>query len=173
MADSKTVAEKFGKRHGDVLRTIETLDCSKDFGERNFASTSYTDNWNRQKPMYLMTRDGFVFLVMGFEGKRAAHWKEMYIHAFNAMEERVKQKAPERLYSNWGVSPRGLEFTLRASLQQQLCLITIPARNWDQLPASKIWLFSAPRFFATTVTTPGNPCVPWVKLRQFSRQFGF
>jgi Rha family phage regulatory protein len=50
--------------------------------------------------MYLMTRDGFSFLVIGFEGKRAAHWKQMYIKAFKAMEQELaKQKAPERFNS--------------------------------------------------------------------------
>lgn len=33
-----------------------------------------------------MTRDGFCFLVMGFDGPRAAEWKEAYIKAFNEME---------------------------------------------------------------------------------------
>ena len=35
--DSLTVADRFGKRHSDVLRSIKMLKCSKEFGERNFA----------------------------------------------------------------------------------------------------------------------------------------
>ena len=37
-----------------------------------------------------MTRDGFSFLVMGFTGAKAAHWKEKYIEAFNAMEAELR-----------------------------------------------------------------------------------
>ena len=33
---SRTVAELFGKRHGNVLRDIENLDCSDEFKRLNF-----------------------------------------------------------------------------------------------------------------------------------------
>jgi hypothetical protein len=36
---------------------------------------------------YLMNRDGFSFLVMGFTGQKANQWKWDYIKAFNTMEE--------------------------------------------------------------------------------------
>ena len=37
-----------------------------------------------------MTRDGFVFLVMGYRGKKAAQFKEAYIKRFNEMEEFIR-----------------------------------------------------------------------------------
>lgn len=40
---------------------------------------------------YQLTKDGFVFLVMGFTGKDAAAIKVAYIEAFNAMAEKIKQ----------------------------------------------------------------------------------
>ena len=40
--------------------------------------------------MYYITRDGFMFLVMGFTGKTAAKWKEAYIKAFNEMEAKIR-----------------------------------------------------------------------------------
>ncbi|MDT2306841.1 Rha family transcriptional regulator, partial [Paenibacillus larvae] len=43
VTDSLTVAEVFGKRHADVLRSIHNLECSDDFNERNFASVDYLD----------------------------------------------------------------------------------------------------------------------------------
>lgn len=63
---SLQVAEEFGKRHADVIRDIRNLDCSDDFNQRNFASVKYTDEKEEKRPMYLMTRDGFMFLVMGY-----------------------------------------------------------------------------------------------------------
>lgn len=88
---SLDIAQNFGKRHKDVLRAIQELDCSQEFNERNFAPISYFDNLNRKKPAYEITRDGFVFLCMGFTGAAAAQWKERYINAFNQMENRIVQ----------------------------------------------------------------------------------
>ena len=98
---SLRVAEIFSKRHSDVLRDIRELDCSEDFHKRNFASmlktTQLGNNATRKDPYYLITRDGFVFLVMGFTGKTAAKFKEAYIRAFNVMEERLRrmQSSPQ------------------------------------------------------------------------------
>jgi len=83
---SLIVAEKFRKRHNTVLRAIKNLDCSPEFTQRNFALSEYTDSTGRNLPAFEMTRDGFTFLVTGFTGKEAAHWKEAYIDAFNRME---------------------------------------------------------------------------------------
>lgn len=97
---SLKVAEHFGKRHGDVIRALEGIECSKEFNQRNFALVKYTDAKGEQRPMYEMTKDGFVFLAMGFTGKQAAHWKEAYINAFNAMERQILANTlptPERI----------------------------------------------------------------------------
>lgn len=67
MTTSLKVAEVFGKQHYDVIKAIEALDCSKEFRDGNFTVSSYSVSNNRRPyPMYLMTRDGFTFLVMGF-----------------------------------------------------------------------------------------------------------
>jgi phage regulator Rha-like protein len=42
--------------------------------------------------MYLMNRDGFSLLVMGFNGKKALEWKLKYIDAFNKMETIILEK---------------------------------------------------------------------------------
>ncbi|MGK5615600.1 Rha family transcriptional regulator, partial [Proteus mirabilis] len=54
--------------------------------QRNFSLSEYIDSTGRKLPLYEMTKDGFVFLVMGFTGKKAAQFKEAYIAAFNRME---------------------------------------------------------------------------------------
>lgn len=83
---SQAVATYFIKRHDDVLKKIRLLDCSPEFTARNFAASEYIDSTGRKLPMYEMTKDGFVFLVMGFTGKKAAAFKEAYIAEFNRME---------------------------------------------------------------------------------------
>ena len=95
MADSLGVAQHFEKQHKDVLRSIQNLDCSEEFSQRNFAPSTYRTERGKDYPMYLMTRDGFSFLVMGFTGPKAAQWKEKYIAAFNAIEAELRQEQQE------------------------------------------------------------------------------
>ena len=88
--DSLTVANIFNKRHDNVVRDIRELDCSEEFRLLNFEESSYINAQGHRQPCYNMTRDGFVFLVMGYRGKKAAAFKEMYIRRFNEMEEFIK-----------------------------------------------------------------------------------
>lgn len=85
------VAQVFGKRHDDVLKRIRSLDCSEEFHARNFAEmiqkVEVGKGATRDTPSFEMTKDGFMFLVMGFTGKQAAKFKEAYINCFNQMEE--------------------------------------------------------------------------------------
>lgn len=90
VTSSQAIADYFTKRHADVIRKIESLECSTEFSQRNFASAEYTDEQGKRRPAYQITRDGFAFLAMGFTGKRAAQFKESYINAFNRMESRIR-----------------------------------------------------------------------------------
>ena len=87
---SLQVAHEFGKRHDSVLRDIQNLDCPEDFGLHNFVASFYLNEQNKKQPMYLMTRDGFMFLVMGYRGKKAANIKVTIIKRFNEMEAFIK-----------------------------------------------------------------------------------
>lgn len=92
---SLIVAEKFHKNHYHVLRDIENLDCSISFAKSNFGFSTYKDSTGRKLPMYLLTKDGFMFLVMGYRGKKAAEIKENYISAFNQMEKLLTEKSTQ------------------------------------------------------------------------------
>ncbi|WP_312611415.1 Rha family transcriptional regulator [Oscillibacter sp.] len=85
-ANSLQVAEYFEKRHDIVLRDVKSLDCSEKFRLLNFVETKYIDSHGRKQPCICMTRDGFMFLAMGYRGKKAAAIKEAYINRFNDME---------------------------------------------------------------------------------------
>lgn len=82
---SLKVAELFGKQHKNVLQKLESLDCSSEFNGLNFQLVEYKDSKGELRPMYEMTKDGFIFLVMGFTGEKAAQIKEAYINTFNQM----------------------------------------------------------------------------------------
>lgn len=90
---SVDISNRFGRRHDDVLKAIRNLDCSPEFSLRNFAESEYTTERGKTYPLYEITRDGFVFLCMGFTGHQAALWKERYIAAFNALEQALRQPA--------------------------------------------------------------------------------
>lgn len=80
------VAQKFGRRHDDVLRVVRNIECSSDFRLRNFTESSYTNVQNRTLPMFILTRDAFTMLVMSFSGQSAASFREEFIEEFNRME---------------------------------------------------------------------------------------
>lgn len=99
--DSLYVAEFFEKNHKEVLRDIRNIvapnsGLSKEFTERNFALGSYKDKQNQKRPCYYLTRDGFTILVMGYTGKKALRFKELYIRRFNEMEELIKSLVKAR-----------------------------------------------------------------------------
>ncbi|WP_303997113.1 Rha family transcriptional regulator [Megamonas hypermegale] len=93
------IADKFEKQHKDVLR-LTSVKLRSSNGDRllqHFFKTTYTDEKGEQRPMYLMDRDGFCFLVMGFTGEKADKWKLDFIDAFNAMEAKLNQQQQSTL----------------------------------------------------------------------------
>lgn len=143
VCDSLQVAEKFGKRHAEVLYAIEGRPCTcggkgctkchyRGFQQRGlldelkntgagsivatsqvlnsndvsgagsivaksqvlkmYQKSSYKDSRGRSKTLYIMNRDGFTLLAMGFTGQEALIWKLRYIQAFNLMEQNLLQQ---------------------------------------------------------------------------------
>lgn len=94
MTDSLRVAELFGKRHDRVLRSIEEL--KKNSSPQNwgqcFHQSSYKDASGKMSKKYLMNRDGFSMLAMGFTGKKAIDWKWKFVEAFNKMEAVLQER---------------------------------------------------------------------------------
>lgn len=88
VASSRQIAESFGKEHKSVLRSVEDLVAQNCAAKSMFYETTY-ENRGKQYPMYLMNRDGFTLLAMGFTGKAALEWKLKYIQAFNEMEKQL------------------------------------------------------------------------------------
>lgn len=102
---SVRVAEVFGKRHDNILRQINSLIGSlreqQDFTHlKNEVSTikyavgEYADSTGRKLKQYIMNRDGFTLLAMGFTGSKALKFKLQYIQAFNEMEAKLRKIYP-------------------------------------------------------------------------------
>lgn len=97
VVSSRKVAEDFGKQHKDVLENIRNILAAENSATKFFYESTF-ENRGKQYPEYLMNRDGFSLLVMGFNGKEALTWKLKYIEAFNAMEKKLKElSAPQTL----------------------------------------------------------------------------
>ena len=89
VVSSRQIAENFDKNHRDVLRAVDNLkEDVRNFAQMFFESTE-PDSYGREQRAYLMNRDGFTLLAMGFTGKAALEWKLKYIAAFNEMEKKL------------------------------------------------------------------------------------
>lgn len=90
VVESRKIAEHFDKQHKHVLDAIENITAENSAVTSMFCETTYTAGTGKAYKEYLMNRDGFSLLVMGFTGKKALEWKIKYIQAFNAMEDELR-----------------------------------------------------------------------------------
>lgn len=118
---SRAVAERFGKNHYDVLRSIEKLlSESPDpaFNERNFAFIEYLDSRRRRKPQYRLTHDGFALLAMGFTGRDALAWKIAFLQAFNAMEADLRKQTEREAAALYNLRPKWRQIVAHPELRR-------------------------------------------------------
>ena len=95
VVSSRRVADNFGKDHKHVLEGVRTILAAENSATKFFRQSTF-ENRGKQYPEYLMNRDGFSLLVMGFTGEKALEWKVKYINAFNAMEQELRNKELEK-----------------------------------------------------------------------------
>lgn len=91
VVSSLDIAEHFDRKHSDVLENIRNLVAENSAAKSLFFETAY-ESRGKQYPMYLMNRDGFSLLCMGFTGAKALEWKLKYIDAFNKMEKTLTEQ---------------------------------------------------------------------------------
>lgn len=94
VTSSRELALNFDKEHKHVLESIRSLEKDVPDFRLMFFETTMPDSYGRKQKVYLMNRDGFTLLAVGFTGKKALKFKLDYIAAFNAMEEKLKQNIP-------------------------------------------------------------------------------
>lgn len=139
MTDSLKIAEVFGKRHADVIRSIKSLGCSEEFTERNFALSEFFDPTGRSLPKYYITHDGFTFLVMGYNGKEADAYKESYIRQFNHMRDQLAMKSPANDYLNMSEEDRAIAYFMKVKAEKDdACTesieeIDVLEQEWNEL----------------------------------------
>lgn len=97
---SLQVAEIFGKRHDHVLRDIEQIltQVPEIFIKPNFGVVEYPVRRGFGTEMvkaYLLSKDGFTILTMGYTGEKAMKFKVAYINRFNEMEDLLANHVPD------------------------------------------------------------------------------
>lgn len=86
------IAEYFTKEHRTVLRSIDSLiDIDNELALHDFVQSSYLDSQGKTQRCFLMTRDGFMFLAMGFTGEAAYKIKKKIIAEYNRMESELRE----------------------------------------------------------------------------------
>ena len=95
VTDSLKVAGVFGKQHKNIIQAVRNLlgSAENSAHARWFYESTYLDAQGKQRPMFVMNRDGFSLLAMGLTGAKALQFKVAFIEQFNKMEEIVKQVA--------------------------------------------------------------------------------
>lgn len=144
---SRNVAENFEKNHRDILESIRNLTAENSATRIMFFETTYKNTRGQEYPEFLMNRDGFTLLAMGFTGKKALQFKLKYIEAFNQMENHIKQQidvsqlSPDlqmfhKIFNN--MAEQQLEFKYQKERQEKLenkvdgisNLIAMDSKDW-------------------------------------------
>lgn len=91
--DSRKVAAVHGKRHDNLIKLIrQRVEEAGERGLLNFKESSYVNQQGKEQPMFVMTKDGYQFLVGRMTGKKAVQHQWAFIDAFNAMAAYVKNQ---------------------------------------------------------------------------------
>lgn len=102
LTSSLLVADKFQKEHFNVIKAVKSVIKELEEGafhlegaDPKFLESLYEDTQGHSRPMYLMNRDAFTLLVMGFTGKKALQFKLEFLGAFNKMEKALLRQQNE------------------------------------------------------------------------------
>jgi Rha family phage regulatory protein len=83
LTDTLTLANVFGKSHRHVLEKMNKIQCSQRFWRSNFRPREYIDSRGKEQPLVEMGKNGMMFLVLSFTGKKVDYVREAYIEQFH------------------------------------------------------------------------------------------
>jgi len=93
---SLEVSEMVGKTHANLLKDIRRYSKQLDEVKINFIDfwkeSNYTDESNRSKPCYDITKKGCEFIAHKLTGTKGTEFTARYINRFHEMEEAIKAK---------------------------------------------------------------------------------
>ena len=168
LTNSLLVAEKFGKRHADVIRSIDNILNTEDEllnakMRLAFVSTTYEDSTGKSNPAYIMNQKGFSILVMGWNGIKALKFKNEFYDAFEAMERSLKEIKTPQTYAE-ALRRLADEVEVKEQIQYQLEQKTV------QLDESKEW-YSIKRW--AKEHNMNWRCINWRRMKALSYGLGY
>ena len=141
---SLQIADVFGKNHNDVLRDIERIvsQVPENFNKRNFALIEREVKVGfgiRKDKVYILSRDGFTMLTMGYTGEKAMKFKVSYIAEFNRMEEELKAREKTALPQDYLSALKALVATEEAKqlAEAKAAIMEPKAKVYDAVVADK------------------------------------
>ena len=168
LTNSVLVAEKFGKRHADVIRSIDNILNTEDEllnakMRLAFVSTTYEDSTGKSNPAYIMNQKGFSILVMGWNGIKALKFKNEFYDAFEAMERSLKEIKTPQTYAE-ALRRLADEVEAKEQIQYQL------EQKTEQLDESKEW-YSIKRW--AKEHNMNWRCINWRRMKALSYGLGY
>ena len=168
LTNSLLVAEKFGKRHADVIRSIDNILNTEDEllnakMRLAFVSTTYEDPTGKSNPAYIMNQKGFSILVMGWNGIKALKFKNEFYDAFEAMERSLKEIKTPQTYAE-ALRRLADEVEAKEQIQYQL------EQKTEQLDESKEW-YSIKRW--AKEHNMNWRCINWRRMKALSYGLGY
>ena len=118
---------KSNQRNFAPVDLISGKPAVSEFLAANFRLSEYTDSLNRAKKQYIITKDGFALLAMGFTGAKALQFKIAYINAFNRMERLIHGQGVPLIGSNLAESPQALTGAAQTDPLEKECALFIKA----------------------------------------------
>lgn len=175
LTNSLLVAEKFGKRHADVIRSIDNILNTEDEllnakMRLAFVSTTYEDSTGKSNPAYIMNQKGFSILVMGWNGIKALKFKNEFYDAFEAMERSLKEIKTPQTYAE-ALRRLADEVEAKEQIQYQLEQKTEQLeQKTEQLDESKEW-YSIKRW--AKEHNMNWRCINWRRMKALSYGLGY
>lgn len=168
LTNSLLVAEKFGKRHADVIRSIDNILNTEDEllnakMRLAFVSTTYEDSTGKSNPAYIINQKGFSILVMGWNGIKALKFKNEFYDAFEAMERSLKEIKTPQTYAE-ALRRLADEVEAKEQIQYQL------EQKTEQLDESKEW-YSIKRW--AKEHNMNWRCINWRRMKALSYGLGY
>jgi Rha family phage regulatory protein len=96
VVSSRVIANELGKRHADVLESLDKILENGDFRSLCIPSTYKVDGQHREYKEYLLTKDGFTLYMFNIQGYN--DFKMAYINKFNEMEKALLKPALPQTY---------------------------------------------------------------------------
>lgn len=112
-------------RNFEPVDIISGKPAVSEFLADNFRLSEYTDAKGEQRKQYIITKNGFTLLAMGFTGAKALQFKIAYINAFDRME-RLIHGLP-LIGSNLAESPQALTGAAQTNPLEKECALFIEA----------------------------------------------